>query len=151
MWVYCSIKNFGRPVRQFVYQPGWSGTYPQKYLKGCHGFIHTDAYKGYEKVSGITRCICWTHLRRYLIEAFPKEVDSPEATIPAQAVRYINQLFEIEKKLEVLSPAGRKEQRLVQEKHVLDAFLSGVKEASSKVLASSRLGKAFQYANNQKE
>lgn len=151
MWVYCSIKNSTQPVRQFVYQPGRSGTYPQKYLKGYHGFIHTDAYKGYEKVSGITRCICWTHLRRYFVEALPKDVDSPEATIPAQAVRYINQLFEIEKKLEVLSPAGRKEQRLVQEKPVLDAFWSWVKETSPKVLGSSRLGKAFQYANNQKE
>ncbi len=151
MWVYCSIKDSEQPVRQFVYQPWRSGKYPQEYLKGYHGFIHTDAYKGYEKVSGITRCICWTHLRRYFVEALPKDVDSPEATIPAQAVRYINQFFEIEKKLEVLSPAGRKKQRLVQEKPILDAFWSWVKETSQKVLASSRLGKAFQYANNQKE
>lgn len=93
MWVYCSIKDSGQPVRQFVYQPGRSGTYPQEYLKGYHGFIHTDAYKGYEKVSGLTRCICWTHLRRYFVEALPKDVDSPEATIPARAVRYINQFL----------------------------------------------------------
>lgn len=150
MWVYCSIKGATNPIRQFVYQPGRSGTYPQKYLEGYHGFIHTDAYKGYEKVTDITRCICWSHLRRYFIEALPKDIDRLDATLPAIAIKYINQLFEIEKKLEVLSPKGRKEQRLIQEKPVLDAFWSWVEESAPKALSSSKLGKAFTYARNQK-
>ena len=82
----------------------------------------TDAYKGYEKVSGITRCYCWTHLRRYFVDALANDTESRETTIPAQAISYINKVFEIEKKLEVLSPQGRKEQRLIQEMPVLDAF-----------------------------
>lgn len=150
MWVYCSIKNSERPIRQFVYQPGRSGVFPQKFLDGYSGYIHTDAYKGYEKVSGITRCICWTHLRRYFADALPKDIKTPEATLPSQAVRYINQLFEIEKRLEVLSPEGRKAQRLIQEKPVLDALWSWVEKSSAKVLPGSKLGKAFTYAHNQK-
>ncbi|MDU5223109.1 MAG: IS66 family transposase, partial [Blautia producta] len=118
MWVYCSIKNSGKPIRIFDYQPGRSGIFPRKFLNGYTGYIHTDAYKGYEKVTGITRCFCWTHLRRYFVDALPKDANSPQATIPAQAVRYINRLFELEKKLEVLSPEGRKAQRLIQEKPV---------------------------------
>lgn len=126
MWVYCSIKGARNPIRQFVYQPGRSGKYPQSHLEGYHGFIHTDAYKGYEKVTGITRCICWSHLRRYFVDALPKDINRPDVIIPATAIKYINHLFEIENKLEVLSPEGRKEQRLIQEKPVLDAFWSWV-------------------------
>lgn len=124
MWVYCSIKDSSQPIRIFDYQPGRSGNFPQKFLNGFSGYIHTDAYKGYEKVSGITRCFCWTHLRRYFVDALPKDTQSPQATIPAQGIHYINQLFEKEKNLEVLSPQDRKTQRLIQEKPVLDAFWS---------------------------
>jgi Transposase IS66 family. len=83
MWVYSSIKNCDQPVRLFEYQPGRSGKYPQEFLKDYTGFIHTDAYKGYEKVSSITRCLCWSHLRRYFVDALPKDIKSLEATIPS--------------------------------------------------------------------
>ncbi len=151
MWVYSSIKNCEQPVRLFEYQPGRSGKYPQEFLKDYTGFIHTDAYKGYEKVSGITRCLCWSHLRRYFVDALPKDINSLEATIPSQAIGYINKLFEIEKKLEIFSPEGRKEQRLIQEKPVLDAFWSWSKTTATGILPKSKLGQVFQYAANQKE
>ena len=41
-------------------------------------------------------------------------------------------------------------QRPIQEKPVLDAFWSWVVESAPKVLPSSKLGKAFTYAANQK-
>lgn len=110
----------------------------------------TDAYKGYEKVSGITRCYCWTHLRRYFVDALAKDTESRETTIPAQAISYINKVFEIEKKLEVLSPQGRKEQRLIQEMPVLEAFWSWAEEAFAGILPKSKLGEAFTYAFNQR-
>lgn len=150
MWVYCSIKESSHPVRLFDYKPGRSGTFPRKFLEGYHGYIHTDAYKGYEKVSGITRCYCWTHLRRYFVDALAKDTESRETTIPAQAIRYINKVFEIEKKLEVLSPQGRKEQRLIQEMPVLEAFWSWAEEAFAGILPKSKLGEAFTYAFNQR-
>ncbi len=151
MWVYSSIKNCEQPIRLFEYQPGRSGKYPQEFLKDYTGFIHTDAYKGYEKVSGITRCLCWSHLRRYFVDALPKDINSLEATIPSQAIGYINKLFEIEKKLEILSPEGRKEQRLIQEKPVMDAFWTWAETTANGILPKSKLGQAFQYAANQKE
>lgn len=151
MWVYSSIKGCEYPVRLFDYQPGRSGKFPQKLLKGYHGYIHTDAYKGYEKVSGVIRCFCWTHLRRYFVEALPKGTTDPESTIPAQAIGYINQLFEVEKRLEVLSAKGRKEQRLIQEVPVLEAFWSWAETVSIGILPKSKLGAAFTYAFNQKE
>lgn len=151
MWVYCSIKGNEHPIRLFDYQPGRSGKFPQKLLSNYTGYIHTDAYKGYEKVSGVTRCFCWTHLRRYFVDALPKDTTSKEATLPAQAISYINQLFNLEKKLELLSPEGKKAQRLIQEVPVLEAFWSWAETAATGILPKSKLGTAFGYAFNQKE
>lgn len=59
MWVYSSGQYSKHPVRIFEYQPGRSGSYPQKFLKGFQGFLHSDAYSGYNKVPGVMRCFCW--------------------------------------------------------------------------------------------
>ena len=151
MWVYCSTKSGSRQIRFFDYKPGRSGAFPQNFLKGYKGFIHTDAYKGYEKVEGITRCLCWTHMRRYFVDALPKDLNDPGGTIPSQAITYINKIFEIEKKLEVLSAVGRKAQRLEQEVPVLNAFWSWAEKTSMGVLPKSKLGTAFQYALGNKD
>ena len=58
-------------------------------------------------------------------------------------------LLEIEKKLEVLSPQGRKEQRLIQEMPVLEAFWSWAEDSAAGILPKSKLGEAFTYAFNQ--
>lgn len=85
------------------------------------------------------------------MDAIPKDTADAQTSIPAQAVAYINRLFEIEKNLEALSPSGKKEQRLTQEKPVLDAFWSWAETASAGILPKSKLGEAFTYAFNQKE
>ena len=85
------------------------------------------------------------------MEALPKGIQGKDTTIPVQAIEYINKLFELEKNLEVLSPVGRKEQRLIQEKPVLEAFWSWTEKASERILPQSKLGAAFTYASNQKE
>ena len=38
------------------------------------------------------------------MDALPKDVKSPEATIPSEAIHRINKLFEIEQRLDILSP-----------------------------------------------
>lgn len=151
MWVYSTGKYSEHPIRIFEYQPGRSGDYPMNFLKGFKGYLHTDAYSGYKKISEVTRCFCWTHLRRDFVDALPKDVNSPEATLPSQGIQYCNKLFEIEKKLEILSADERKKQRLIQETPVLEAFWSWIQATRSKVLPKSKLGQALLYAENQKE
>lgn len=108
MWVYCSIRGQARPVRYFEYQPGRGGKYPEAFLKGCTGYIHTDAYSGYNGVEGVTRCLCYTHLRRAFVDALPKDIHDPKASKPAEAVLRLNKLFEIEKELDGLPPEQKK-------------------------------------------
>jgi hypothetical protein len=150
MWVYSTGQHCRHPIRIFDYRTGRSGMYPQEFLKGFEGFLHSDAYSGYKKVAGITRCLCWSHLRRHFVDALPKDIHSPEATLPSQGITYCNKLFSIEEFLEKLSAEERKSERLKQEKPVLDAFWAWVKTSRGEVPPKSKLGEALNYANNHK-
>ncbi len=150
MWVYSTGASSETPIRIFEYQPGRGGQYPQKFLKGFNGYLHTDAFSGYEKVHGVTRCLCWTHLRRYFVDSLPKDIKSPEATLPSKGIAFCNELFRIEKTLDALSCEKRKEERLKQEKPVLDSFWDWVEANHMIVPPKSKAGEAFRYALNHK-
>ena len=132
MWVYCSIRDSVTPIRYFEYRPGRSGKYPEAFLMGYEGYIHTDAYSGYNAVSGVKRCLCYTHLRRAFVDALPKDIHTPEASKPAEAIFRLNQLFNIEAELEALSPDQKKNERLIREKPLLEAFWSWADEYSGR-------------------
>ncbi len=152
MWVYGSAQTSLQPIRIFEYQPGRSGSYAQEFLKGYKGYIHTDAYAGYNKVPHVTRCLCWAHLRRKFVDALPKDIKNAKATIPSQGIEFCNQLFSIEKELETLDSNQRKIQRLKQELPVLDAFWSWIDSLlnSGTILPKGKLLTAVNYAKNHK-
>ena len=60
--------------------------HPEAFLKECEGYIHTDAYSGYNAISGVKRCLCYTHLRQAFADALPKDIHTPEASKPAEAI-----------------------------------------------------------------
>ena len=152
MWVYASGKHgTAHPIRLFEYQPGRSGKYPQEFLKGFQGYLHTDAYAGYNKVMGITRCFCWSHVRRDFIDALPEPMNDAEGTLAKHAIEQINRLFSLEREFEPLDANERKKQRLLQVKPVIEAFWSWIESHKAKVLPKSKLGKAMQYAENQRK
>lgn len=132
MWVYSLGEHCKHPIRIFEYQLGRSSKYPEKFLKGFKGYLHSDAYSGYKKIPGITRCLCCTHLRRKFVDALPKYIHNPEATLAGQGILFCNKLFEIEKKLIELSSEECKSERVKQEKPVLDAFWSWVDSTRKK-------------------
>jgi len=149
MWLYRSGADGEPPIVLYDYKPSRSGSNAANYLKGFHGYLHTDGYAGYEKVENITRCCCWAHLRRYFVEAIPdkKSPDTPRTN--AETGRdYCNELFELEKLLVSLSPEERKEERFRLEKPVLEAFWCWLNSLTP--LKGSHLGKAVIYAQNQK-
>lgn len=151
MWVYCSIKDAETPIRYFEYQPGRGGTYPEAFLKGYNGCIHTDAYSGYNGIPGVKRCLCYTHLRRAFADALPKDVHTPEASRPAEAVFRLNQLFDLEAELDGLPPGQKKKERLIREKPLLEAFWSWAEKNSALELPKSKLSKVFDYALNHRQ
>ncbi|MSU01616.1 IS66 family transposase [Tissierella sp. DSM 105185] len=151
MWVYSTSTDSKHGIRIFKYAKGRTGDNAKDFLKGFNGYLHTDGYTGYGKVKDIHHCLCWAHVRRYFKDALPKDMESPEATLPATGIAYCNQLFDWERKFKSLSPEDRKKMRLEKEKPVLDAFWSWVESSNEKVLPKSNIGKALQYALNHKE
>ncbi len=151
MWVYCGIKEAEAPIRYFEYQPGRGGKYPEAFLKGYNGYIHTDAYSGYNGIPGVKRCLCYTHLRRTFVDALPKDVHTPEASKPAEAVLRLNQLFEMEADLEGISHEEKKRERLIREKPLLEAFWSWAEKNAVGEPPKSKLSKAFHYTLNHRQ
>ena len=108
-------------------------------------------YSGYNAVSGVKRCLCYTHLRRAFVDALPKDIHNSEASKPAEAILRLNQLFNIESELEALPPDQKKKERLIREKPLLEAFWSWAEKSAIGELPKSKLSKAFHYALNNRE
>ena len=150
MWLYRTGDDDKPPVILYDYQPSRNGDLAVVFLKDFKGFVHSDGYSGYNKLTGITRCGCWAHLRRKFIEAIPKKTGTDEPLTNAEIGRdYCNQLFEIERDLKHLSPAERRLKRLELEKPILEAFWCWLENLN--VLNGSALGKAVTYAKNQRK
>lgn len=115
------------------------------------GLKDKDAYSGYNAVSGVKRCLCYTHLRRAFVDALPKDIYTPEASKPAEAILRLNELFNIESELEALSPDQKKNERLIREKPLLEAFWSWAEKSAIGELPKSKLSKALHYALNNRE
>ena len=62
------------------------------------------------------------HLRRAFADVLPNDIRAPEASKPAEELLRLNQLFNIESKLEGLSPDQKKKERLIREKPLLETF-----------------------------
>lgn len=150
MWVYSTAGCSGKQMRIFRYERGRSSKYPQAYLRGFRGALHTDAYAGYDKIPGITRCLCWAHLRRAFNDALPPDQDKT-GTIPDKAIHYINALFEWESRFEKLDPEERRLARQEKEAPLLDEFWSWLEELQDTVLPRGKCGKAVQYALKHKD
>jgi len=151
MWVYSTSENSKRGIRVFRYATGRAGENAREFLKGFNGYLHTDGFSGYGKIEDVHHCLCWAHVRRYFTDALPKDMNSPEATLPATGIAYCNQLFDWERKFKNLTANERKRMRLEKEKPILDAFWSWAENSIDKVLPKSKIGKALQYALNHKE
>ena len=149
MWLYLTGNDEGAPVVLYDYQPSRNGDHAVTYLKDFKGYVHSDGYSGYNKLTDIIRCGCWAHLRRKFIEAIPTGKAKEASLTSAEIGRdYCNRLFEIEKSLKDLSPKERYHKRLDLEKPVLEAFWCWLETLT--FLKGSALGKAVVYAKNQK-
>ena len=93
-WVY--LGDAANPYTLFDLTPGRSQSFPQAFLAGYKGFVHADAYDGYNAVHGNVRHIgCWMHARRYFMEAEPTDSRAVEA------LAFIRTLYAVEAELKV--------------------------------------------------
>lgn len=151
MWVYRTGEDGLPPIILYGYSETRTGENAKYFLKGFDGYLECDGYQGYNKVPGITRCCCWAHVRRYLIDAIPKGKQYDYTNPAVQGVQYCNKLFEIEDSINKkhVSYEERYKLRLQKEKTVLEAFFEWLDAQNP--IRNSRLDKAVTYISNRRE
>ena len=146
VWVYLT-SFYDNPI--YVYEAALDRKAANaiNFLKDYKGYLLTDAYPGYAKVSNVTNCYCWVHARRNFLDII-KGLDNKQkaASKSQRMVDMIDELLHLEKKWRdnLISPNEIKNkrnspdylERLASIKNYLDNI-----DASP----SSPLGKARDY------
>jgi transposase len=153
MWVMRSAASEPVQAAYFHYSTSRSTEVAKNLLEGYKGYLITDAYSGYNKAGDYTRCLCWSHCRRYYIESIPLDNNGKE--IPgskgAEGREYINLLFKVEKEIENISFEEKKQKRQEVSQPILDAFWSWVLETSAKYTTNEKLTQSLTYSTNQRK
>jgi transposase/uncharacterized coiled-coil protein SlyX len=149
-WVY--LGDAANPYTLFDLTPGRSQTFPQAFLAGYRGFVHADAYDGYNAVHGNVRHLgCWMHARRYFVEAEPTD---PRAV---EALAFIRTLYAVEKELkderirlgEGFTSDDAVRWRKTRAGPILARFADWLGEQCRSTTPKSLFGQAVGYARNQ--
>ena len=147
LWVYIRGGS-GPPLTVFDFSRDRSKKRPLKFLDGYQGYIHADAYSGYDELfrkEGVIEVGCWAHARR----KFDESVSSrpKEAT---EIMARIARLYQVEKACKDLEPQDRRATRQEKAKPIIEAIFERLEELNPAVLPSEPLSKAIGYGLNQR-
>jgi len=146
-WTYIGDDQHPYSVYDFTASRSRAG--PARFLKGYSGYLHADAYTGYDAMfidvaSGVIEVACWSHARRKFFEAVPGYPRQAH-----QVLDWIRQLSDIEDRARELSVEARRALRLAESSPILDRIEVYLAELARSVLPKSNLAKAVTYARNQ--
>jgi len=146
-WTY--IGDHLHPYDIYDFTTNRSRDGPVKFLKGFSGYLHADAYGGYDEIyldsgGSIIEVACWSHARRKFYDA--RSSNSREAH---QVLAWINQLFDIEDQARQLTSADRLSRRRTASIPVLERIGDWLDDQRLRALPKSSLGKAITYVRNQ--
>ena len=147
--MYCTDKSADRYIALFDYSHTRNGDNAVKFLGEYSGYVVCDGYDGYNKLEKATRCGCWAHARRKFVEALPTDKELISTSTAAKGVNLINELYEIERSFEALTPAEKHKQRQERLKPSLDAFFAWLETVNAS--SGTKLSKAIGYALNEKK
>lgn len=118
-------------------------------LAGYRGTVVADAHNVYDhlfKEGKATEAGCWSHLRKYVLEALavdPERMREPLACIQA--------LFMIERGIDRAPPLERARVRSEKSRPIVEKFFTWCDDNRESALEGSPLHDAIRYATNQKE
>jgi len=150
IWVY--VGGCGPAYRFFDFTEDRRKERPGQILGNYAGFVHADAYSGYDHLfKAIERIIevgCWAHARRKWDEA----LNSARKPCTEMLLR-IRALYKIEAGIRGEKPEVRLAARQAESVPLLDKFYERLTEISAErvILPSSLIAKAIGYAVNQRE
>jgi len=124
-WLYRTSGCATHPIVLYEYQPTRSSSHPKQFLKGWTGFLHTDGYQGYHRLPDVTVVGCFAHVRRRFNDALKAmPIDSRNGTAAYKGLEYCNQLFELERRFELLSYEQRQLKRIELSLPIAEALLA---------------------------
>ena len=149
-WLY--LGDAQNPYTLFDLTAGRSQTFPQAFLDGYRGYVHADAYDGYNAVHHNIRHLgCWMHARRYFIEAEPSD---PRAV---EALAFIRTLYAVEREIkehrekfgDTFTDADVVGLRRTRAAPILSQFADWLDEQHRSATPKSLFGHAVEYSRNQ--
>lgn len=151
MWIFRSGEDGQDPIILYKYSPTRSGETATDFLDGFSGYIMCGGYSGYNKLKKAKRTTCWSHVRRYLLDAIPKG-KKMGYTLPAvQGAMYVDKLFHLEKEIKKKHKndyESIKAARPEKEVPVLEGFWSWFEKQHA--VKGSRMEKALTYIQNRR-
>lgn len=154
MWVLASGELEKKKGVIFNYSKSRSSDVAQKLLKDYKEILITDGYAGYNILDKeLTHAECWAHARRYFYESVPLDENKKMVTSSDsyQGVKYIDNLFEVEREIEDLSVEEKIEKRKEKSAPILEKFYKWVYLTSEKYITNKKLKDALIYVQNQRE
>lgn len=154
-YVWAQMSGSGPPVRLFTYAPGRGKQHGDELWAGIrHGAVFmTDGYEPYNaiaKTNELVHLACWTHCRRYFVEAeaaLPKEARGRHQ--PAtQFIHLIGKLYAAESRADE-KPHWRARLRRRYSRAVLTQIRTLLDEHLHTTLPKGLLGKALNYMAGQ--
>ncbi|MCB8877395.1 IS66 family transposase [Acidisoma silvae] len=142
----------GQPAVLYRYSADRKGERPRTHLEGFRGYLHADAYSGYEALyrrvgrnaPQVQHVACLAHARRKFFEVF----DASQSAIAEEALRRIQDLYVVEDDIRGQPAAHRRSERQAWAKPLLDAFHAWAIAQRRRLSSKAPLAKAFQYALN---
>jgi transposase len=148
LWVYVR-GDPDPPLCVFDFSRDRSKKRPLDFLDGYKGYVHADAYSGYDELfqrEGVIEVGCWVHARRKFDEAATSRPE--EAT---EILARIAKLYQVEAECRQMRALERCRVREQRSRPVLDGIFQRVEELKAETLPSEPLRKALDYSLNQRK
>jgi transposase len=133
--------------------------HPTRHLQGFTGILQADAYSGYNELydpsraeGPVTPALCWAHARRQFFELADIATSARAgrnaaviSPIALEAVKRIDELFDIERGINGQSAEDRLRVRKEQSEPVLAALEAWLREQRARLSKSSAVAKPIDY------
>jgi transposase len=152
MWVYRTSGDAEYPIILYDYQPDKTKERPRDFLDGFVGYLMTDGEAAYHSLpDSIVVVGCVSHVRRKFVDAL-KAIKNKKDRLGSNAqvgVDYCDELFRIEREMEVNSFEERHEVRNKVSEPTLENFKKWLISVQPHIAPKCATGKAVSYALNQ--
>jgi len=144
------------PAAYYRYSPDRKGEHVQTLLASARGFLHADAYAGFDKLyepdpeTGRPRLepvACWAHARRELFDEHART----KSPIARQALEKIGDIFAIEREINGQNAESRRAVRQTRSAPLLADLKAHLEASLVRISRKSDLAVAIRYSLNRWE